>query len=556
VLPTASLAQPTIERISVAIGGLPDAPSFNARTSGDGSLVVFLSAASNLVPNDINGHADIFVFDRSSGSTQRVSLSFLDADPNDNSFPGVLSNDGRFVAFGSAASNLVRGDFNTVPDIYLFDRATQTTIVMSLSQEGQGGGAVVDLPPAISGDGLFVAFASQADSLVDNDDNEASDVFVFDRSTEAVEVMTYTSLGSPDTRTANGTTAGPAISHDGCIVAFYSDAANLVPQDTNSVRDVFVRNRCSGDIERVSVSSSGTEANGPSEAGGGAPGMSADGRFVVFFSTAQNLDPADATGTTNIYIRDRSDGTTRLVSRTSSGEAANGPSQTPSVSADGRFVVFQSLASNLVEGDSNGHVDVFVANVETGEIRLVSLTASGDPANGDSSNPQISSDGTRIVFQSSAQLTGDDTDSLVDTYSAQNPLSGEPPVQSPTPTETAGFEITPTPTATPPSTSTHTPPITPGGPTFTATVGPSFTATDVHGGGTVTPTRTTSTGGGTRTPTGSGNSGSGSGGGCSCRIDPAAGAAAADGPLAAMIAPALLWMLRRRRRSLPESRPA
>ncbi|MBI3785433.1 MAG: PD40 domain-containing protein, partial [Deltaproteobacteria bacterium] len=464
---------------------------------------------------------------------------------NDNSFPAVLSVDGRFVAFGSGASNLVTGDFNSLPDVFLYDRQAHSTVALSLAQDGQGGGAIPDLPPAISSDGRFVIFASQADNLISNDDNEVSDIFVFDRETGSLETLTLTSLGATQPRTANGASAGPAISDDGCLVAFYSDASNLVASDTNSARDVFVRNRCSGEIERASVNGQGEQGDGPSEAGGGAPGISADGRFVVFFSNARNLDPADTSGTRNIYIRDRLDGTTRLVSLGLNGEPANGGSQTPSVSADGRFVAFQSLASNLVADDTNGRVDVFVADVTSGEIRLVSQNAGGASPQGDSSTPQISSDGGAVVFQSSAQLSADDSDNFVDIYVASNPFKGG--VLEPTSTATATVHETEgvqSPSATE----------TPVGGEGTATPTPTATVFDQHP--TVTPTRTAASGIATPTPTRSAapalptatakTSGGGGGGGCGCRIDPATGGVVPDSPLPALVLPAVLWFLRRR----------
>ncbi|HVM95306.1 MAG TPA: MYXO-CTERM sorting domain-containing protein, partial [Candidatus Acidoferrales bacterium] len=328
-------------------------------------------------------------------------------------------------------------------------------------------------------------------------------------------------------------------------------ANNLVAQDTNSARDVFVRNRCTGDIERASVNSQGEQANGPSETGGGAPGISADGNFVVFFSDARNLDAADSSGQRNIYIRDRLNGTTRLVSHGLNGEPANGASQTPSVSSDGRFVVFQSLASNLVADDTNGRVDVFVADLTTGEIRLVSVTETGAAANGDSSTPQISSDGLSIVFQSSAQLTSDDTDNLVDIYHSTNPLAAGP--GEPTATSTATESIVPetvAPSATP------TPSV--GGGTATPTRSPiqttiptsTLSPTPGSGGATATPNRTLAVSP-TLTPThsgGSGGGGGGGGGGCGCRIDPTTGGLVPDSPLPALVLPAILWLLRRSRR--------
>jgi Tol biopolymer transport system component len=553
----------TIERLSTTNSGAqPDGASLHARSNADGSLVVFLSSASNLVPNDRNGRADIFVLDRLAGVTERVSLSFLGGDPNDTSFPAVISADGRFVAFGCAASNIVTGDFNRVPDIFVFDRVERRSEILSLSQDGQGGGAVPDLPPAITPEGRFVAFASQADNLVANDANQASDVFVVDRDDGRIELITYTALGAPDTRSANDDSAGPMISQDGCVVAFFSDATNLVPMDTNQFRDVFVRDRCSGGVERVSVNREGAQANGPSQIELHALGLSADGRFVLFTSRATNLDEIPTGGTTQIFLRDRATGATQLVSRNAGGEAGNGLSVAPSISADGRFVAFQSLASNLVDDDVNGRSDVFVLDRTDGEVRLVSQTADGRPSDGDSTVPSISDDGSRIVFQSSGRLTPDDLNNLVDTYSVVNPMYGKPLPQTPTPdpsptaSATAVEEETPTavPTPEPP---TVTPTRQAASPTasLTATALPTLpeatrtaTAATVATATPVVPTPSAAAATATRTATASASPRGGSGGGgCSCRIDPPqTGREAGQSGWPAAALPVVLWGMRRR----------
>ncbi len=553
-----------IERIDVAMGGgNPDAPSLQARANEDGTAIVFLSAASNIVPGDRNGKADVFVADMVFGTVERVSLSFLGRDPNDNSFPAVLDASGNIVVFGSAANNLVTGDFNTVPDIFVYDRSSRQTRILSLARGGYGGGAVPDLPPAISRDGRYVVFASQADDLVDHDDNEASDIFVYDRSTDRIEVLTLTSIGSPETRTANGPSAGPVIADDGCAVAFFSDARNLVRGDTNQARDVFVRDRCAGAIERVSVSSSGEQANGPSQSDLAVLSISGNGRFVVFASKATNLDEIPTGRISNLFLRDRAAGTTRLISKNSWGEAANAPALAPGLSTNGRFVVFQSAADNLVDNDTNDHDDIFVVDLADGEIRLVSITSDGSPSDGDSFGATISGNGERIVFQSFGRLTPDDTNSQVDTYSARNPMATKPlptstpeptieePTETPTETPTPAPTNTPTPTR-PIATLTATASSTPPSPTQTEALP---TATSTSGIATATATNVVPTATGTSgtptpavrtaTPTSSGHGG---GGGCGCRIDSETGRVPLDNPLPALLLPVAMWLVRRRQR--------
>lgn len=542
---------PVLRRVSVpAQGSALDSPVLHARPNGDGSAVLFLTAASNLVADDRNGKADVFVADLQSQTIERVSLSFLGRDPNDGSFPGVLSHDGRFAVFGSSANNLVTGDFNHTADLFLFDRLTRRTTALTLAQAGQGGGALPDLPPAIDwAEARWIAFASRADDLVAHDRNEASDVFVFDRQTGQVEVMTYTSLGGPETRTADGPSLGPALSADGCLVAFFSDAGDLVAGDRNQVRDVFVRNRCDGSIERVSVSSTGDEANAPSQSELATLAISADGRRVAFFSRATNLDGPTG-GVPQIFVRDRAEGRTFLASRNSAGEVANAAAIAPGLDASGRFLVFQSAATNLASGDRWPGTDVFVLDLEDGEVVLVSQPAAGGQADGDSFLPSISADGRRIVFLSSARLVPDDPDNVVDAYVADNPMFGKlaPP---PTPTDTPTLPPTATATETPQDTPTPVLPTATPSDTLTPTLLPSPTLTPTEVELTPTPSATerpvTATPSQTASPTPT-RSGGGGGGGCSCRVDGPEPADPAGALLALAFALAALWGRERARR--------
>lgn len=541
---------PLPRRVSVPrTGGSLDSPVLHARPNGDGALVLFLTAASNLVAGDRNGKPDVFVADWQAGTVERVSLSFLGGDPNDGSFPGALSADGRFAVFGSAANNLVTGDFNRSPDLFLFDRLAGRTRALSLAQGGQGGGALPDLPPAIdSSEGRWIAFASRADDLVANDRNEASDVFVVDRETGQIEAITLTSLGGPETRTADGPSLGPAISADGCLVAFASDAGDLVPGDRNQLRDVFVRDRCTGTIERVSVGNNGEEANGPSQMELASVAISADGRSVAFFSRATNLDGPTG-GFTQVFVRDRAAGRTTLVSRDAAGEPANAPALSPSLDGSGRFLVFQSAATNLAGGDRWPGTDVFAVDLLDGEVVLVSQPAAGGVADADSFLPSISSDGRRIVFLSAARLVPDDPDNTVDAYVVDNPLYGKL-AEEPTPTETA--TATETPTATPSSSATPTT-------AFTPTLSPS--ATEVP---TLTPTasatQTWSEPTASRTPTSAATpsatatratpspAAGGGGDGCSCRVDGVPAPASAGQASVTLALASLAWLGRRRAR--------
>jgi len=269
--------------------------------SADGRFVAFGSDATNLVPGDTNGVSDAFVYDRLSGTTERVSVSSTGAQADDDSFAGffapAVSADGRFVAFSSDATNLVPGDTNDQTDVFVRDRCltngvsvagcTAKTQRVSVSSSGaQGSGR--SLSPTLSADGRFVAFASEADDLVVGDTNEAFDVFVNDRMTGMTERVSVDSTGA-QANAASLEHFCPALSADGRFVAFESDATNLVPVDTNGVTDVFVHDRLTATTDRVSVDSAGAQAND----GSNFPAISADGSVVAFVSTATNLVPDD-----------------------------------------------------------------------------------------------------------------------------------------------------------------------------------------------------------------------------------------------------------------------
>jgi len=211
----------------------------------------------------------------------------------------------------------------------------------------------------------------------------------------------------------NGSSYDPAISADGRYVAFVSYASNLVPGDTNDAQDIFVYDRQIGQTSRVSEDSDGTQGNGPSHW----PAISADGRYVVFYSSASNLVPDDTNGTYDAFVHDRLTGQTSRVSVASDGTQGNGESERPAISADGRYVAFVSYANNLVPGDTNGTFDVFVHDRQTGQTSRVSVASDGTQGNVSSSVSAISADGHYVAFLSEASnLVPGDTNGYVDVF--------------------------------------------------------------------------------------------------------------------------------------------
>src|SRR5947207_7980736 len=250
-------------------------------------------------------------------------------------------------------------------------QTTERVSVVSGGTEGNN----ASLGSALSADGRFVAFDSSATDLVAADTNGVSDVFVHDRQTGTTERVSVASDGAQGNGSSGLVTFAfpPALSADGRFVAFVSFATNLVASDTNGATDVFVHDRQTGTTERVSVASDGTEGNAASA---GAT-LSADGRFVAFHSAATDLVAGDTNGTTDVFVHDRQTGITERVSVASDGTEGNKASSYPALSADGRFVAFDSDATNLVAGDTNGTTDVFVHDRQTGTTERVSVPSGG-----------------------------------------------------------------------------------------------------------------------------------------------------------------------------------
>lgn len=388
--------------------------SYTCSVSADGSVVAFASWANNLVGLDTNGVDDVFVRDRLSGSTFRVSVDSAGVQATGLSWRPFLSANGRFVAFESEANNLVPGDSNYSWDVFVHDLQTGQTTRASVDSMGvEGNSASYD--PFISATGRYVVFPSFSNNLVLGDTNGKRDVFVHDRQTGQTSRASVDSAGVE----ANGHSFATSISADGRYVAFDSEASNLVAGDTNNTWDVFLHDRQTGQTTRVSVDSLGTEGNAVS----GVPFLSEDGRFVSFESTATNLVPGDLNGRQDVFVHEVQTGQTSLASIDSAGVQGNGWSSASSMSADGRFVAFGSDSSNLVPADFNGVSDVFVHDQLTGKTVRSSLTSSGVEGGSYSYLPAISADGRFVAFESEAtNLVPGDTNGRGDIFFRGGPL--------------------------------------------------------------------------------------------------------------------------------------
>jgi len=401
----------TIEIVSISSDGLQgNGHSENPSISSDGRFVAFDSVASNLVPGDTNSAPDIFVNDRKTGITNRVSVASDGSQGNNYSRESYISADGRFVVFSSAASNLVSEDLNGKPDIFVYDmQAEETNLVSVASDRTQGN--LSSYSPVISPNGRYVSFTSYSDNLVDLDTNNTWDVFVYDRQTRIIDLVSFDPDGFQFPVLLLGVDPQPSyLSADGRYVLF--SLRMFPPCHFPSVcedpfSELYLRDRSAAKTEKLifvceagwdcyypgdgNISSDGHYVAFTSGFGGlakkniftydtqnglielvsaaidGSPGyssgysmFSSNDRYVVFDSNDSNLVIGDTNARTDIFIRDRIMRRTELVSLASDGSQGNNSSSDPFVSANGRFVAFSSYASNLVIGDKNSRKDIFV----------------------------------------------------------------------------------------------------------------------------------------------------------------------------------------------------
>ena len=405
---SAAASSSTTRRASTDSSGTQgNGASTSAALSADGRWVAFTSAANNLVPGDTNAATDVFVRDRLTGAVERVSVSSSGAEANGASELPAISAEGRYVTFRSLASNLVSGDTNNAWDIFVHDRATGLTERVSVSSSG-GQGTGTNRDPALSADGRYVAFASTSANLVSGDTNGAQDIFVHDRLTGATTRVSVDSSGVQ----GDADSSNPAISADGHLVTFDSTSTNLVSGDTNAGRDVFIRDRTANTTTRLSVSSSGAQSNGDSARAH----LSADGSLIVFESGATNLVSGDTNARNDIFLRDRAAGTTTRLNLRPGGAQTTRDSDFPTISADGRYVAYYSTDTGLVSGDTNAVGDVFALDRTGSSTTRVSVDSSGVQGNANSTNPALADNGS-VAFESDAtNLVSSDTNAATDLF--------------------------------------------------------------------------------------------------------------------------------------------
>ncbi len=368
----------TTIKISVTPGGSPsDQRSFDPTVSANGRYVAFNSYATNLVPHDTNRHdysddgLDVFLYDRQLRTLQRVSLDWMGEQINRNSVGGITP-DGRYAIFTSNGDQVAQNDTNSQQRSAIYKRNLQTGAIERITKGPNGeypnggvGGAVS------SYDGRYIVYITDATNLVANDANGVTDVLLFDSVTKQTMLVSRPIGGGQ----SNGMSSPTSISSDGRYITFRSAATNLVPGDTNGQSDIFVYDRITGDLEMVSISSSGQLSNGESKD----PGICGDGRFVVFTSDGTSLVSQPPNGQRQIYVHDRLRHETFLASVNSSGELGNGRGHRGSLSSDCSTVGFATDASNIVPNDTNGSRDLFAARIMyPADLSASSMTARGN----------------------------------------------------------------------------------------------------------------------------------------------------------------------------------
>ena len=369
------------------------------RLSLDGRIMVFVSDADDLVPGDTNGESDVFVYRRLTRQLDRVSVTTNGDEADGMSFYPVLSPEGRYVLFFSDAANLIPkagAEFWA----FLHDRWTSTTEPIAPVNAHNAA--------SLSMHARRIAFATPF-ALVPEDTNGVMDIYVFERETGTFERVSVRSSGAQ----LNHPSSKPWISADGSTVAFQSPANALVPGDHNNEADVFVVDLETRALERASITWAHEEADGRSTSAS----LSANGQYVCFQSTSENIVPIDGNGRLDIFVHDRVSGETRLISENFARQRPGLSDEAFGwITGDGRHIVF-CTRSAFVPGDVNGLMDIYVRNLWTGDVELVSRTEDGALGNDISWRFFASYDARFVAFSSRADnLVPGDQNTVMDVF--------------------------------------------------------------------------------------------------------------------------------------------
>jgi Tol biopolymer transport system component len=405
--------QGIVERVSIATDGTEgNLYSFEAAATPNGKIVVFGSYASNLVTGDTNGASDIFLRDRKAGTTTRLSVDADGNEGNGSSYDPCISANGRWVLFYSNASNLVPGDENNRDDVFLLDRKTGELRMVSLAEDGTpGDGYSYIYGSSLSANGRYAAIYSQASTLVEGDDNGQYDVFFLDLKTGAVTLLSAAGDGTP----GDDDSDDPSMSPNGRYVVFYSASTNLLPGLNNGESQIYEWDRKHGVLYHASPADGG----GPAGNSCYDPVVSQNGDRVVFYSYATDLVPdADTNGDADEFLYDFRTGTMTRLSEDADGATLAGSAYEASISQSGNLVVFYTSQALLPE-DDNGAYSAYAYDVKSGTLRLLSKNADGVTGDADAyvfATSLTPSGRWMALSDLSSNLVADDTNGQYDVF--------------------------------------------------------------------------------------------------------------------------------------------
>ncbi|OGL31889.1 hypothetical protein A3F64_00595, partial [Candidatus Saccharibacteria bacterium RIFCSPHIGHO2_12_FULL_42_8] len=398
-------------RVSVDSNG-SEANNFSSSPSisTDGRYIAYSSAATNLVAGDTNGVLDVFLYDTVTETTKRISVDSGGNEAHSDSYEPSISGDGRYIAYASDADNLVTSDTNIMTDMFLYDTVNETTSRISVDSggveaDGSSGGA------SVSSDGRYITYHSDATNLVAGDTNVTTDVFLYDTDTQTTSRISVDSGGTEST----GYSYSPAISGDGQYITYSSDSTDLVIGDTNGFSDIFLYNVATQTTTRISMDTGGNESNN----GSAYSNISSNGRYIVYQSEASDLIFGDSNLAQDIFLYDTLAQTTTLISKDSNGVISGNYSSDAVISGDGKYIVYQSIGENLVNNDTNANFDIYAFEIDSGKTFRVSVDSNKNQGNGGSSLPTISGDGKYIAYSSDAtNLVATDINTFTDIFLA------------------------------------------------------------------------------------------------------------------------------------------
>jgi Tol biopolymer transport system component len=370
-------------------------------TSADGRYVAYAAHTDTASPGIFDG---VWRWDTVTNARTLVSVGLSGAEADDTAGEPAMSADGRYVAFSSDATNLVADDTNDATDIFVRDLTTNTTQRVSITTAG----VQVDdnsYTPSISDDGRYVAFISDSDDLSSLDNNQSSDAYVYDRSTKAVKLASIAGGVQADFGISEAVLSG-----DGKHLAFTTDT-DLLIGDENISDDVYLKNLSTGSVTWISR----PKTTDPSAGGGSEPSLSFDGRYVAFVGANDIDNGLDPNPGSDVFVRDTVNRVTVRASITAAAQYVNGASSDPVLSSDGSRIVFDSTG-NVSGNDTNGSIDVFVKDLATGRVTLVSTDMFLGQRNVDSRFATITRDGRYAGFVSAASFASDDTNAAPDVY--------------------------------------------------------------------------------------------------------------------------------------------